>query len=965
MKKGWLQFAVALCLGWLIAAPASAGEPFLEFLRALQDKGYGELALVYIDSIAARPDLPVEMKQTLDLERSKSLRIAANEAYDDAQRQQRIAEADKLLNAFLKNNPDHPAGMPALITVVDATIFKAQMSLGQSRATRDAKEQDELRKQAREQFTQSLAELKKIQERVLARAKQFGPLPEGQKPSQERLDLDLVMLEARYKVAMCEYLSAQTYADPQDANRKKHLEQAAKGFDLIFQQNRGTRAGLLGHMWHGKTLEELGDKVTAMEVYDEVLVATPEEDASEGEADIFAQAQLFRTRLMIADGNLKDAIPEGEEWLRTHRFWEKTAPFQGVAIEVARARVDAANKATGNEQKRQLRDVMTLLLAISKVDSEYKHEALLLRRECNEKLGGAGTGSADEEIALGDAAMDSMEWAEATACYERAVEAATKAKDNKALDTANQRLVRVRYQLAVGLYTEKKYEEALKAAGEIVTAAPQDPAAVNASGLAVAAALDLYSATPEAERPAALERLERVAKYAIERYPDKQEADDARMALARVRLTQGEEDAGLEILKEVNPRSPRHGTAEQVVGQIYWRRYIAAKNALEQDPTQAEKMPELRKLARDHLKNSFESLKKASTDAETLADAQYLLAEVTLEDNDPAAAAPLFDGLVDAIKKSPPEKLTTQNLRPFNGAVRSRLALGEVDVAGNNVLALVDLGSDDEQVNVVLVGFTKLLNRAVQEAEAEITRLEDAKPADPDKLQKAIQNADATKKVVGQMVEKLSARKEMSLASLIYLGDTSAQLKMAERAREIYARVLTSIDKKETGDTDEVAQKAATRIRAQLISLLRTEGKYEEANKQADALIKTHPNALEPLMEKGRILQSWAEKDPKHYDECVNHWSRIRILLGRMRNKPPEFYEVLYNASFCLLQQAKATKDANKALQAEQMLKSTMTLSPKLNGPDTVEKYKSLLTKIAAVREQYEPKKPAVPNKKK
>lgn len=945
---------VGCLLSGCTLSSAIAAEPYREFLQKLQESGYGEMSLEYIDQLAARADIPVDFKQTLDLERSKSLRIAAGEAYNAEQRAQRLADADKLLTEFLKNNPKHSAAIPALLSVADDLLRKAQISLGQSRATRDAAEQDKYRKQAREQFTEALAQFVSIQTRLLTRAKELGPLPMGQTPSAERQDLDLAMLETRLNTALGEYLSAETYTDPKDAQRKKHLQNAVKGFDTVFQQNRGTRAGMIGHLWHGKALEELGDVSTAMEIYDEVLVATPEDNAPEADAAIFAQAQLFRMRLLAKTAKPNEILQEGEEWLRTHRFWEKTAPFQGIAMEVARLRLAAALRISGNDQKRHLRDVMALLLAISKVDSEYKNEALLLRRETQEKLGaGAGNVSADEEIALGDSAVAAKEWQEALGCYERAVELAVKAKDVKKHEVATQRLTQVRYQLAIELYNEKKYEEALKAAGAIVRD-PKDPTAVAASGLAVACALDMYAAAKEEERPAALERLEKVATFTIDKWPDKAEADDARMALARAQLLKGEEDVALELLDKVNPRSKRYGTGRQVSGQIYWRRYLLAKRASAQDPTQTEKLPALRTEARTRLKESYLALKEeAGTDEkakEAVADAQLLLAEVTLEDNAPKDAAPLFDELIEQIKKSKPESIDTVIIKTFIGAVRSNLAAGDVDAAGEKALAFVEMSEDTEQINAVLVDFAKIIAIEVQKCEAEIARCENLSPPDPAKMQAAVQASDATKKVLGSLIEKLAMRKSHALISMIFLGDTSAKLKLNQQARDIYAVVLAKIDKKETGSDAEVAAKAATRIRSQLVSILRNENKYDEANKQVDALIKAHPNALEPLMEKGRILQSWAEKDPKRYDECVAHWTNIRVRLGRLKSKPPEYYEVLYNAAFCLLQQAKATKDPSKALQAEQMLKSTLTLTPKLNGPDMVVKYETLLQRATAAR---------------
>jgi hypothetical protein len=134
------------------------------------------------------------------------------------------------------------------------------------------------------------------------------------------------------------------------------------------------------------------------------------------------------------------------------------------------------------------------------------------------------------------------------------------------------------------------------------------------------------------------------------------------------------------------------------------------------------------------------------------------------------------------------------------------------------------------------------------------------------------------------------------------------------------------------------------------VGLLRDEGRFEEAVKQADALIASHPRALEPLVVKAQILQAWAAKDPKHYDDCVAQWTKIRLMLGRMPRKPPEYYEAIYNAAACLVEQSRAIKSSEKALQAEQLLKSTLTLSPNLDGPENVTRYNTLLKRAQAAQ---------------
>ena len=53
----------------------------------------------------------------------------------------------------------------------------------------------------------------------------------------------------------------------------------------------------------------------------------------------------------------------------------------------------------------------------------------------------------------------------------------------------------------------------------------------------------------------------------------------------------------------------------------------------------------------------------------------------------------------------------------------------------------------------------------------------------------------------------------------------------------------------------------------------------------------------------------------------------------------------MYNAAYCLVQESKATGDRSKAGDAEKMLKSVLIQNSKLNGPDTVARYKVLLAK--------------------
>jgi hypothetical protein len=143
------------------------------------------------------------------------------------------------------------------------------------------------------------------------------------------------------------------------------------------------------------------------------------------------------------------------------------------------------------------------------------------------------------------------------------------------------------------------------------------------------------------------------------------------------------------------------------------------------------------------------------------------------------------------------------------------------------------------------------------------------------------------------------------------------------------------------------------RVRAQLVGLLRQEKKYEQALTEVDKLLQETPKALEPNMERARILLALAEADPtnaQRYGESVAAWSRLRAAMTRLPKKPPEYYESVLGCAKSLAGQASALTDAAAAKearkQARQLLVATLALSPSLTGPEMVERYNTLLAEL-------------------
>jgi hypothetical protein len=916
---------------------SAAAEPFVEFLRALQKRGYGEQGLAYLDNIADRPDLPPDTKETLDLERSKCLRIAAGEAYDAQQRTARLAESKRLGEKFFYEHSMHPAAGSVLLVEGDESLARGEQRLALARSAREKDLQDRANQDARTALIEGRRRFETAAKRLKDRLDALpepakGPDQPDTRAVQQHEEFALPWIEARSKIALSEYFLAQTYSDPKDAERVQLLKQAGQAFDSIFQQYRGRQIGLLAHMWHGKTLEELGDAPEALEYYDEVLAAEPEGNETDPElAPFFGQAELFRLQLQAKTTQPMEVLKEGELWQQAHKKWRLTSPYQGIALEIVRARLKSIESfRLASERTKGLRECVVALNAIGKIDSEFRQAALLLRRDVITKMGTGAALSFQEALTLGDEAAAERNWSEADSFFRQSLELATKSNDSKGQETARKHLTEALYRRAVDQYSARNLEKTLALCGELVRDYPDSPLAQDASSVAIAAALAEYGDAAQQAKEAAQARLQRVVAYALNRWPNDPVADDGRMALAQAALLTSDYAAAEQNLAQVTSRSNRYPTALQILGQLRWKQYLAAKKSPDANQ-RANEIARLRTEAVGSLNAGLERQRAAWQSASepmppALFDTQLLLAELQLEGEQWADASSLLKPLVQVIRSSSPTTVDRSSQRTLVAAIRAWLNTSELTLATEAVELLVSLSHDEEQPNSVLVELAKLVGQ------------EDRKAPTTQPLHD----------LQIRLIDALASRKALTIPQLMYLGDVCVQLDRNVEARDIYERLLSRVDKDESATASGRA--AVTGVRSRFVRILRSEGKLDEAAAQVNALIKEHPSALEPLMEKGYILQSLAERDQRRLDECIAHWTDVRVRLGRSKTRPPEYYDVLYNTGLCLVRQARLTSNKEKALQAEQILKSTLTLTPNLSGREMVAKYEALLNQAAALR---------------
>jgi len=955
---------VSWCVVVLVAAACAAEEVRpLEFIHALQEKGYHDIAVDYLNMLKQQPSVPPEVAAVWDLEMSKSLRGAANRALNPKDFEETMNSAQKHLDKFLKENPDRAEAVTAMVSWGTFSIDRALQHLRAAKAATDKAEKTQHLTDARKLLDEARPRLKQAVE-TLQKRLAATPIPEVRRGRADREaraalarrnEIEQNLLNARFQAAMTDYYAAQTYDDPKAPQRKPLLQSAAKQLDDIYQANRITTGGevdpigLYAHMWHGKIADELGDTQLAKDIYEEVLANERPNVVDKVLDPLYAQVQHFYFAI-IARQDPAAFLEEAGKWLKDYdRKSRRTEGYQGIALDVAKAKLDAAGQASGAEKSKLTAEATAILNDMMNVPSPYRQEAFELRKKFS-KVDTASIDTAktfEEAAAIAQAAAQAEQWPEAVKGFARALEMAktAKTKDPKRLAELQDSLTKAKLMEAFKLYQDNKMEESLASIGKIIQEDKESPAAAEAGTLAVQVALSMYASAAEAEkRQAALERLQKVCQMAESTWAGKAPADDARMAMAQVNLSLGKVKEALEVFEKVNPKSERYPLALYLSGLTYWQLYL---NEKVQGGADKEKLTADRAKAVQRIADGLAGFRKAADPTKPLTpqhvENQLLMSFVHLEAKDFKEAAALLQPLVDQVKASKPQGLDDTTVRIFRAALQANLGVGDVAKASDVGMVLCDLGADVAPVNAVLVDFARVMDEERKKAEADVTRATAA--GDAKATEAANARLKSTQSLIGRLLKKLAARKEHSVQGLINVGELCANVGLAAEATQLFERVLA---------TPDVDKRAATRARAQLIDLLRTAGDFEKAIKEAQQLATDNSRSLEPQMVLGRCLQARAEKDPTKYGEAIGQWTRIRNFLQPIRKKPPEYYEVIYNAAWCLYAQAYQTQEdvAKRCTDAVALLKSALVLNEKLSGPDMVAKYEALLDAIQKFLQQ-------------
>jgi hypothetical protein len=328
-------------LAFLAAVPALHGQEAndlseLRFVRDLRARHYNDLALEYLERLKKGNPSPALLRE-LPLELAKTRLEAAADEPDSGKRLALFDGARSEIEAFLRDNPDHPRAAEAKLDIARVVVLqgKTQFSRALAQESQEARVGEAAK--ARQKFVDAAALLKTAADQIdAALAKLDDPKTDADKARRAKLDGD--RLQARLAVATNVIDQAETYLD--ESKDRDRLERGKKVQDAITQleslagEDASNPVTSQAAAWLGRCLYLNGETPKARAKLFEVINSTVSA-ATDGRR----LARYFRLQLQSeqpSDEESRDPrfvmtlIAEGNSWLASYPSYARTPEGCGM-----------------------------------------------------------------------------------------------------------------------------------------------------------------------------------------------------------------------------------------------------------------------------------------------------------------------------------------------------------------------------------------------------------------------------------------------------------------------------------------------------------------------------------------------------------------------------------------------------------------------------------------------------------
>tara|TARA_R110002072_G_scaffold13481_1_gene56759 strand:+ start:229744 stop:233268 length:3525 start_codon:yes stop_codon:yes gene_type:complete len=971
---------IALTVAAFAVPAADAEEPYVEFLQGLRDRSYYDYALLYLDTLQEDASVPKDIRDVIPYEKASTLLLMARSgAITNPEVQSRqLDQALGFLEEFIKNSPSHPRAGEANTERAGILLGKGRVEVWQSRSPSNKENRGEFQKRARGFVTDARAIYQKAHDQHKASWEAFPKFidkVEDAKKFEERRRAEIRYIVAQLDLAHCLYEEAQTFDEASDEYKAK-LRDAASAYEEIHSKYRSQIGGLYARTWQGKCYEEQDDIQRALGIYKELLG-----HPGNSETLVRLQDQVRHFRLICLNHEQRKdyqlVIDEATEWLTNAKGGKKYSQQSlGIRWEQVLAQESLGEDRTLSEQdrKRLLTSALTTVRVIKRFPGQYKDLATFKERDLNVKLKGAGANDEPEDFdtafSLGQELatkktkplLDSVRTAQASKDKDKIQKARTdldqhldRSRELLKLalrladeDTPVSDLNLARYYLSyMHLLSRNNYEAAIL--GEFLANNYGDANPVQAqdgSYMAMAAYVQAFNDNEKARRRDEQEidvaQMEKIANFLVQKWPDSDRAMDARLQLGTIYGQLDQHERSAEWYGQVPETASQFTNAQVRAGQAYWAAYIdgASKPAAEQPP-QAD-LDGWMKSAEKFLKNGIDRSEK-ETPAATPASDDLIAAKLSLVQI--LVSAGKYDECVKILTAQPHPimeaiAVTDEKTRPKTGGVKSiefaslayqlllRCYVGtqELPKAQAAMKSLESIGGGGGEA------LTEMYRQIGQQLQDELERL---------KNQNQLEQFNSVRKSFETFLGELSKRKDQTIGSLTWIGETYYGLAQSSgedpaTAGNFYdqaAKAYQAILDRAKEDPKFIDPARLTGVRLRLVNCKREKGSFEEALELVKTIIAENPRSLDAQVEANFIFQDWGAsgqgdswkkyEDAMRGDKTSGLWGwidtarRMQALLNqggadakdRYENR---YYEARYNLTRCSLELGLAQTGAKK-----------------------------------------------------
>ena len=272
-----------------------------------------------------------------------------------------------------------PSGVTRTNDEAIGAAEKARAELQKAKSDEDPDEKAGHQKKARDFFEEARRKFRAAHDNLKAAYEKFDKFI----PKENAVEYDAreqayrMYIQAQLNLAVTTFEEAQTW-EPETAQRKALLTQAADEFALIHARYRQQIAGLYARMYQGKCFDEQNDVVKALGIYNELL-GHGGDKPSAALKRLQDSVRLFRLICLNREVRKDYAvvIREAEDWLAANEETATTRVGLGIQWELARALEQLALKEENNiaDRRRMLTQAIKTARTIQRHPGEYKAPA--------------------------------------------------------------------------------------------------------------------------------------------------------------------------------------------------------------------------------------------------------------------------------------------------------------------------------------------------------------------------------------------------------------------------------------------------------------------------------------------------------------------------------------------------------------------------------------------------------------